>query len=474
MSLMRPPLWAVMALITLGWQGQGNAHYCSNIFAGPARLVIKPERSSVQFSGSSPVELKVFLQNNFPYRLSGVEMRGEASGYSIQVSPQSQSVYPSQLVLYTFTITPDGAGGGEVHASDLNLQVRIRVGDFRGEQDTLVDQEPSTQTLLSGSIYEGGGEQTPSFSAAVLGDKYPNTSLPQEAPFFGRTGLGQLIHWFGYRFCYDTDGAWRCGSQDCPSPCSEGDNWNDTSQFPQNCMRAGADLAVRKARLGSQLQAAQDAAVNALKAGSAQHRCLAAVVGGVLFSGAASSAAFEEALNGISSICKDTGLRALGKGGALTCGQGSEWENAACAAAEGLSGNDDPVTSILMANAGDSDYTSLYYSYMLYIVSAQRYAQGSSPTFYPSVGAPIVDVGIVSPPLTDQAGLPSNEKGGTARDVKVRRSESGAILPGGEHSQNALSGGSLEGGCSMARGMEDLLPMLLLLVSGVLVLRRWR
>ena len=450
------------------------AHWCSNIFGAYARLVVKPEKTTVSVPGT----LKVYLQNNFPYKLFGVQMRGTASGYTINVSPSSQDVGPGQMVEFTYNVS---GGGGSLSSSQMGLQVLIRQGGWQGESDPYVDPSPSQSDVVAASKYNSSfGEQAASLNAATLADLYPSATI-SNGP--GYTGVEQLISWFGYRFCYNSNGAYRCGSQDCPSPCAEGTTWTSTEQFPQNCMRAGVDLGIRKAKLGSKLGAAQDGAVNAMTAGSEEHKCLAAVVGGHLWNGEASTTTFENALNSVSAACKAAGLRALGKGTQSSCTSGAYYEKAACAAAEGLRNNDGPVKSVLMASAGDGDssgsYNSLYYAYMLYLVAGDRRAKGQQPSFYPAVGAPLPDQG--TQPSADQGTQPPGDQGSApppgdsttppVADWPMVMSEGGVPVPAPTEAGTLPGAPVLEGGCTVVHG-EPHLPLLLLLSLPFLLLRR--
>jgi len=162
-------------------------------------------------------------------------------------------------------------------------------------------------------------------------------------------------------------------------------------------MRAGVELAVRRSKLGRELPAARDAAVNALKGGgSPEHKCIAAVVGGYLWQGASSASSFIGALrhrgHNVPTICQNVGIRVLTGANASKCTAGRYYERAACAAAEGLRNNDDPVKRVLLPNAGDGKSTrnvdSLYYSYALYLVTAHRKSVVGTASFYPDAGAP--------------------------------------------------------------------------------------
>lgn len=481
----RAAAWAIVAVVSLV-SAPAVAHWCSNIFAAPARLVVKPETTTVHITGGSAT-LKVYLQNNFPYKLFNMKMAGSASGYTVTVAPAQQDVNPGQNVLFTYTVK----GSADVAVSKLNLKVTFRHGTF-GESDVRVNQSPTQATLVSytsGGFGSGPADQVPVLSAATLADRYATAKLSSSKPFFGRTGLQQLIQWFGYRFCYNSSGAWR-SSGDCPTPNAEGAAWSGLEQFPQDCLRAGAELGARRVKLGSDLQAAQNGAVNAMKGGGIEHRCMAAVVGGHLWQGAASTTAFETALNALpSAVCKAAGLRALGKGTQSSCGSGTAYEKAACAAAEGLRGNDAVVKSILMAKAGDGDTggnEALYNAYMLYLVTGDRYASGSSPSYYPQVG-PSPDAGTTKSdkgvaksdkggPEPDKGPTPMTDAGNPivpdqgARPDGVAAGDGPAVTGDGQEQGNTADGGC---GCVVAGGRS--LPWALALpLAFVLFLRRRR
>jgi hypothetical protein len=360
--------------------------------------VVKPERATLQLSGSKPTTLRVHLQNNFPFKLLKVEMRGSASGYKIEVSPQDQDINPGQRVAYTFKVTRTSGASGAVAVKSLNLQARFRIGFWRGESDPLVNPNPTEASLIAGTTYSKP-TQGASLNAAYLADKYPNATIPSHV---GRTGLEQLITWFGYPFCYNNDGYYRCGAQDCPSPCAEGKPYDTRySQFAQQCMRAGLELALRKAKLGNQLAATKAAALNALTSATSEaYKCLSAVVGGMLWRKESDTATLKSALKQAPAACQAAALRLLGQGQApADCSVGPYYERATCAAAEGLLGDDGPVKKILMPNAGDGSavlaYSTQYFSYMLYLVTHDRYASGQQPSFYPAVASG-VDQAIAS------------------------------------------------------------------------------
>src|SRR3989339_2233392 len=129
----------------LGFMPKTFAQWDGPIFKGLARLVVTPEADTFLLSGSTPVSLRVSLQNKFPYKLFNVTMRGWASGYNISVLPAAQDIHPSQSVIFTYTIS---GINGAIPVSTLNLELRIRndnSGDpsnwpWRASTDDLVYQ----------------------------------------------------------------------------------------------------------------------------------------------------------------------------------------------------------------------------------------------------------------------------------------------------------------------------------------------
>jgi hypothetical protein len=407
----RSPLFLFCLLLGFGlfFSQNAEAHYCSNIFTGPARLVIKPEQTSVNGPSGSSVQLKVYFQNNFPYGLHEVLLRGANSSYDVSTQPPSQEVKPGQMVAYTLTISPNGGSTGDVQVSTLDIQVHFRHGDF-GDSDPEVNQNPSQQLLLDNTFYSDPPDQSPTNGTTTLWEKFPNASLGGGSSYpFDWNGMQMNIAWFGYHQCFGSDDAsWRCGTEDCvrngcASTVASKTVWSGTDQFPQSCMRAAVEVGAHKVKLGSLLQQAQNAALQAFR-GSNQHKCLAAVVGGHLWQGSADTSSFQSALAGAPAACQAAGLRALGQGGQQNCNQSNYWEVAACAAAEGLRGNDGPVSSILVPNAGDGidvdNYSSLYYAYMLYLVTEHRYNANEPTGYYPNVAT--VDFSSPPPPPDTQ------------------------------------------------------------------------
>ncbi len=481
------PIFLISALALLLAPGQASAHWCNNIWAAPSRIVVKPEVTTVNVGGSG-AKLRIYVRNNLPYTLFAVEMRGNAGGYTVSVSPAQQDIHPGQNRAFTFSIS---GPGGKVGVDTLGLQMKFRPSGYPSgwldeSNQCMLNQKVDKATITKGvdgwwKYYGpcGVANQSTSLNAATLHDMDPKAKLPSSSPFLGRTGAAQLIKFFGYRFCYNGSGSWRCGSQECPSPCAEGSAWGNTNQFPQNCMRAGVELAVRKAKLGSLLAAARAGAENALKGGCGlvrqptEHKCLAAVVGAHLLQGGGSSASFTATIkasaNCVPKACQDAALRILTGAPKSTCsGLSSYEEEAACAAAEGLRGNDAPVKSILLPKSGDGyqpsaarGYGGLFYSYMLHIVTAARMASQGKVSYYPDAGAPLLGGGADAGAKGDGPGQTGD--GPTAgKDSALPGADSGGTKGDGDDGCSCGVGGGRGGAGATA----------LLLLLGLLLARR--
>ena len=109
---MRSPIISVASCLLAGAlllpAGTAGAHWCNNIWAAPSRIVVKPEVTSINVDAGG-TKLRIYIQNNLPYALFAVELRGNASGYSVSVEPSEQDIAPGQNRAFTFTI--NGSAG---------------------------------------------------------------------------------------------------------------------------------------------------------------------------------------------------------------------------------------------------------------------------------------------------------------------------------------------------------------------------
>ena len=81
-----PVTAVILAAVLLLLPAPATAHWCNNIWAAPSRIVVKPEVTTLNV-GASGASLRVYVQNNLPYKLFSVQMQGTAAGYTVAVTP---------------------------------------------------------------------------------------------------------------------------------------------------------------------------------------------------------------------------------------------------------------------------------------------------------------------------------------------------------------------------------------------------
>jgi len=99
----------VVLALTCSLVGSAVAHWSSNIFVTRARIIVKPEKDTI-FLSSTPTPLRVYLQNNFPYKIRAY-MRATSGSTIYPATPSSgyRDVYPGQNVSYIFNVTGSGS-----------------------------------------------------------------------------------------------------------------------------------------------------------------------------------------------------------------------------------------------------------------------------------------------------------------------------------------------------------------------------
>jgi hypothetical protein len=217
-----------LVLVALLNPGPARAHWCTNIYDAPARLVVKPERSTIpDIAVGEKTTLRVWVRNNFPYLLTPVEMQATSPDFEVRVQPGRQDLFPGQEAAFDFDIERTGETGD----GDLHLQIRTFHGTahtggidrWRGEGDPWVDPEPAEGGLRSGMEYG----QAVQLNAATLADLYSEDD-----------GVGRLLDLFGRpRLGYNNSGEWGDGAWFPPRALSNAD---------YQLLRCGTELAIRR------------------------------------------------------------------------------------------------------------------------------------------------------------------------------------------------------------------------------------
>jgi hypothetical protein len=347
-----------LALVT---PSETFAHWCSNIYQTYARIVVKPERDTIDIPTGQSGALKVRIRNNYPYTMEYILLRANPPGeLSVTVSPteseaRNKTIFAGQEATFTLTITRTANGNDDVDV--LNLEVNFRVQGISGWRDMShkyvaqgpdpadirwsIQNEPAqTRCLLNADLADVDG--CPSCEADGVNDlmgmwgsingDFENTSGHQ----FIRSGQALAI---------------RLNFRNFNNPPrsdvvqSMVDGMND---FSFDIARGTA--AFFSAYGGNDSSSRIQTMANSDSSTTAQRMAKAAQ----LILGEDTSADVNACLN-----------------------DGSEQTRArmACAAALGIMGEDDPITDFLMPQSGDGtnyNYERVYGSYLLQLVVYSR------------------------------------------------------------------------------------------------------
>jgi len=365
-----------------------QAHWCTNIYETPARLVVKPEQSTV-FPGDSGT-LRVYVRNNFPYLVKNAELRADNGDFEVSVTPASQDIYPGQDAAFDLQITRVGSSGD----NELYLQLRVFEGTghggslmvWRGADDEWVDQDPS-ESLVRSSM---NSDQSKQLGAGKLAATYSEAD-----------GVTRLLELFGRpRLGYNSDGWWGDGEW-------FGERTPDKYDF--QLLRAGIELALRKFQGFPDEAAVRQAMTLAMDDPYVPYRGVSALLAGYLFGDDAGVRARVQAMAD-SDPCVDAErcshygwsssaqAQLMGRAGLLAAGDGShesavraglgdgnEAVQMVCATALGIFGDDDAVTGTLIPLVADEfGFIPLTAPYLLQLAAYERRgASGLDPvSFY--------------------------------------------------------------------------------------------
>ncbi|MBN2496476.1 MAG: hypothetical protein JXR96_17920 [Deltaproteobacteria bacterium] len=389
----------LFAALSLLITDRAAAHFCNNIYDSPGRLVVKPERGTIDVPQGQTDSLRVFVRNNFPYVVSDMRMQATNTGdFSITVQPSVYSkVHPGEEVVFVFEITRDAGAGNDIR--DLGLQIQVLGGntehsasnrDWRdynhdGTSDSWLDDpavpadDPAQNRLQSG-MSSGQAQQMSAGTLARLYDEH--------------SGVSRLLELYGRpRLMYNSNGGWGGGDWWAPYRDME-DNKYDYQLF-----RAGAELALRRYAgfNDPDLATVRQAMIDAMDDPDDDYRGIAALFGAYLGEDASVRARIE--LMASADTCVDqadkcthyswttsASAQLMAKAALLVLGDGqyhaevttglahsNQMVRVICAAALGLTGEDDPVTDVLMPGCQDAwGYISLCGPVILQLVACDR------------------------------------------------------------------------------------------------------
>jgi len=299
--------------------------------------------------------LKVRVRNNFPYTLHYILMRtNPPPELSVTVTPNETDardirVYPGQEVTFTLSITRSGAGSDDV--ADLGIEVRPRVENMDSWRDMgnwWVDQSPDPADVRDRI------QNNPSQSHALLNADLAEIDGCASCETEGVNGLMAL---------------WRDRVDRCDSSGLD-------SQWPQIFMRSGLQLAVRL-NFRNFNDPDRSTVVQTMIYGMDNPYPIARGLAAFFAAYGGSDAGIQarvqqmadtDADGGNCTYSADADAQIMAKAGLLIMGENqyhTEVTNcvgdggydvrarAACAAALGIMGEDDPVINYLMSHVTD-------------------------------------------------------------------------------------------------------------------------
>lgn len=358
------PVKVVVLLLLSLWlsPGRAPAHWCSNIYQTYARIVVKPERQTIDVPVGGSGTLKVRVRNNFPYGLRHILLRATPpAGLQVTVSPsqseaRDKTVYAGQEVTFTLTIQRTASGSNDVAALNLEVLPEVEnVADWRDMGDWWVDQNP-TESEIRYTI-QNNPEQSVCLLNATLAD-LPNCSACET------DGVNELLDLFDQL------------------------TNNLDSQWPQIFLRSGHQLAVRLRFRNFNNPSRSTVVSRLLQRTQASADLVRGVAAFFLGYGGNDSGVLSRLQQMVSSDGSEN-AKCGAQAGLLMLGENRTAEvtscmnnNAvderlrmACAAALGIMGDDDPVVNFLMPQVStgtDTDYYKLVGSYFLQLVVLVR------------------------------------------------------------------------------------------------------
>jgi len=363
--------------LALTFPADTYAHWCSNIYNTYARIVVKPERQNINIPTGQSGELRVRVRNNFPYTLNYVQLRANPPAeLDVTVSPttseaQNKRIYAGQDATFTLTITRNSDGSDDVAALGLEINFRVEtVSGWKDESNRYLDQSPDPAVVRN--TLANNPDQSHSLLNADLAEIDGCAGCETE----GVNGLIAL---------------WRDRVDRC-------DTASIDSQWPQIFMRSGHQLAIRL-RFRNFNDPARSTVIQTMVYGMDNPYPIARGLAAFYAAYGGSDAGVQsrvqqmadsDADGGNCSYGADSDAQTMAKAGLLIMGQNqyqTEIENCvndggldnrarmACAAALGIMGDDQPVTSFLIPRAGTgtgTDYEKLVGSYLLQLVIYSR------------------------------------------------------------------------------------------------------
>ena len=390
MSSWRPWAAVVLACGMLMSSSPAEAHWCTNIYRTPARIVVKPERDTVFISDTvGAVEtLRVTVRNNFPYVVSNTILDGNNPNFDVSCDPYGVELQPGQERAFTLTITRTATGG------DDNLYLRIVMDThFPGWMD--ITSNYFTKALPTESEINSSNQAQ---AMHLMWQKF--TEL--ESTYPGAQGLDNILEAYGHpRLQYNSDGGY-------DGSWYPNEHYIDETDFylgvwdQHNCQRGVMDMAI----IHLSDTRVQEAYLDGMDDPMPVWRGMCAILAAAFTPGPSVTSRIQTMAstdncvraancdNYPGSFTPSDDARVMAKAALVILGDtqyqaevdayarnsgNREWARYICAAGLGLAGLDAPVIDVVLPSSrDDAEVTSQFASYLMQVVASFR--RGASGT----------------------------------------------------------------------------------------------
>jgi hypothetical protein len=212
-----------------------EAHWCSNVFNSYSKIVVKPERDTIDVAVGSSGSLTVRVRNNFPYTIQYIKLRANPPAdltvnCTISDSPvqncesdaEGKRIYAGQDAVFFLDITRNSGSDNSVDTLDLEVAIRVSNAYFNNDWQSYLDSSSASR-----QVYE--------------------TPDAADVRTYAQGGAGQSaeLNWD----VYSTLGCGLCESEGVPELADWYDQFfgapGDYNQPKQQGLRAGQALAIR-------------------------------------------------------------------------------------------------------------------------------------------------------------------------------------------------------------------------------------
>ncbi|MBW1808791.1 MAG: hypothetical protein JRJ19_04090 [Deltaproteobacteria bacterium] len=203
-------LWFLCALFFTS--STVEAHWCSNVFNSYSKIVVKPERDTIDVAVGASGSLTVRVRNNFPYTIRYIKLRANPPGdltvdCRISDSPvqncesdaEGKRIYAGQDAVFFLDITRNSGSDNSVDTLDLEVAINVSGAYFNNDWQSYLDSSSASRQVYETpsaaevrTYAEGGAGQ----SAEMNWDVYSTLGCGD----CELDGVSELNDWYGQFF----------------------------------------------------------------------------------------------------------------------------------------------------------------------------------------------------------------------------------------------------------------------------------